>query len=172
MLGALVLVVVLVGIAALTRGGGGFTPGFATLLRDPSGSWSGLVPFVTGHEHVAGEYEGRRVVMEVRRKRGRYQLGSVTLAMQPSSGVVTGPGGEGAFLWELVRDDEGREALSRLEKRLGLRLELADGWLRATWMPVGLLLNFPGRFEEERWRTALDLMHRAARSIEARAISA
>lgn len=166
----LALVAIVVGVA-WTRRGGGFSAGFATLLRDPVGRWRGVAAFLTGHEHVGGEFEGRPVVLVVRRRRSRHQLGTLTVAMQPDA-PAAGLHGDGAFLWDLVRDGEGREALSRLEKRHDLRLAFEDGWLKATWTPVGLVLDFPGRFEEPRWRTTLQLMRRAARSIEDRAISA
>ena len=170
---ALFLFVALLVVAWLWwwRGQGGFTEGFARLLRNPVGARTGLGAFVTGREQVGGEFGGRPVVLLVRRRRSRYQLGTLTVAMRPS-GPASGIEGDAAYLWDLVRDPDGREALSRLEKVHGLRLVFEDGWLKATWAPVGLMLDFPGRCDEERWRTVLELMARASSSVETRAISA
>lgn len=171
-MGAFLLAVVVIVVGVMwTRRAGGFGAGFATLLRNPVGGGNSLGQFLTGREHVGGEFEGRPVVLVVHRKRSRYQVGHLTVAMQPGSGTA-GLAGDAAFIWNLVRDPEGREALSRLEKNHGFQLAFEDGWLKATWMPVGFMIGFPGRFEEGRWRTALQLMQRAVVSIESRAVSA
>lgn len=171
-MGALLLAAVVVGVAVvLARRSGGFGRGFATLLRDPVGGGNPLAVYLTGREEFGGEFEDRPVVLVVRQKRGRHQLGHLTVAMQPGP-ATTGVTGDAAFPWDLVRDPAGREALSRLEKQHGLRLSFEDGWFEATWMPAGFMVGFPGRFEEARWRTVLELMRRAVRSIEERALSA
>ena len=58
-----------------------------------------------------------------------------------------------------------REALDVLIGRHGLSLELDQGWLKATWKPIGAFI-FPGRFETEKWREVLANMHVLAHELE------
>jgi hypothetical protein len=61
---------------------------------------------------------------------------------------------------------EFRDALEVLAHRHSLALVLSDGWLRATWTPIGFFI-FPGRFEPEKWQEVLAHMLALAKSMEA-----
>jgi len=167
----LLAVVVVVAIVAWSRREGGFSESFATLLDRPVAGGGGVASWLTGREHVGGEFGARPVVLSLHRKRGRYQLGYLIVAMQPKAAPAQA-GTEPPFIWDLVRDPEGREALSQLEKHHGLKLAFEDGWIKATWMPVGLFVFFPGRFVAERWQAVLAGMQQVAASIERRTATA
>jgi hypothetical protein len=99
------------------------------------------------------------VLQPARRHRlGRLTLGLATAANFAWSGSTPTTGA--ALSTASMRD-----ALDTLIGTHGLSLELAGGWLRATWMPMGFFL-FPGRFEPAKWRDVLTHMQTLARELE------
>jgi hypothetical protein len=162
MIGLIVLVILGVFLWKLWAPGLTFVPGFASLLDRPAGE-SGLWPFVKGVERVGGQYQGRPVVLIVHHKRGRHTLGYLTVAMQlPDTHFVDAASGAPR---EWLREPAAREAWDELELRHELKLAVGDGWLKATWQPIGLFI-FPGRFEPERWGSVLRSLHAVVTSLE------
>jgi len=74
------------------------------------------------------------------------------------------PGLDYAGIDANARNKGGRQALAALSAQ-ELSLSVEDGWLKAMWQPLGLVI-FPGRFSEERWANVLHTMHALATSLE------
>jgi hypothetical protein len=164
MLQALVLAAVAAAVWRIGMPGRAFLRGFASLLDAPEHGRAGLLGWVTLTRFVGGEHDGRAVTL-VFSPRRRHQLGYVVLgtattAARPWSGSERTSGAA-------VSTPRMREALDVLIGRHGLTLELADGWLKATWIPMGLFI-FPGRFDPEKWREILAHMHALACELERR----
>lgn len=142
--------------------GPAFLTGFAALLDRPERGYAGLWARLTLTQFVGGEHGGRPVVL-VLHPRQRYRMGYLVL------GVAT----KASFSWSGSKPSDGpvvtaaplREALDALIGEHHLSLELEDGWLRATWMPTGMF-NFPGRFDEKKWRGVLANIHKLAVALE------
>jgi hypothetical protein len=139
-----------------------FARGFATLLERPVKSHGSLTAWMAFSEYVGGEHEGRPVTLVLERARryrpGRLALGLATSARRSWDGAQAGTG-------DAVNAPRMREALDVLIGRHGLSLELDQGWLKATWKPLGLFV-FPGRFDPEKWREVLANMQVLALELE------
>lgn len=160
MIALLTLAVLAAAVWALWAPALAFASGFASLLQRPVQK-TGLWPFVAGLETVGGEYRGRSVLLLVHHKRGRHSLGYLVLAMRPQGGDQ----GSLPSVRESVQGTAARQAWDDLELHHKLTLSFADGWMKATWQPFGLMI-FPGRFEPDRWRTVLQSMHAVVTSLE------
>lgn len=157
----LVLAIVIVLVWALNVPAARFLPGFATLLHE-SDIQHGRFSFLTGRSYLTGRFRTRRVAVRLQRKRGRYNLGYLVVAMETrSSKAYDGPGLEGR-----ASERGASDILFQLKTEEGLSLALEYAWLKATWMPVGLII-FPGRFDPDRWRRVLELMDALASRVEA-----
>lgn len=159
MTGLFVLLVIGFVVWKMSAPGMAWAPAFAKLLERPV-TKAGLLPFVTGGETAAGEFQGRPVLLALHHKRGRHSLGYLVVAMQPR--VM--PGAATPSLATLTAPDV-RDALDLLERRSELHVSLEEGWLKARWQPGGFMI-FPGRFEAQRWRGVLQAMSVVARSLE------
>ena len=139
-----------------------FVRGFSSLLQKPVRSHGPMTAWMAFSEFVGGEHEGRPVTVVLERARryrpGRLALGVATSARSPWSGTRASEGGS-------MTPARMREALDVLIGRHGLSLELEQGWLKATWKPIGAFI-FPGRFDAEKWREVLANMHVLAHELE------
>jgi len=140
-----------------------FVPGFASLLQRPTGSF-GVWPFMKGVETIGGEYQERSTLLVLHHKRGRHSLGYLIVAMQPRGGTQVATKYAGAFR-EWIREPAAREAWDDLELNRELKLSFDEGWMRATWQPIGPFM-FPGRFDADRWLGVLRSMHTVVASLE------
>ncbi len=138
-----------------------FARGFRSLLERPTGS-IGLWPFLKGVETVGGEYDGRPALLILHHK--RRSLGYLVVAMQPSGGTGVETRYSGAFR-EWIREPAARAAWDDLELQHELKLSFGEGWMSATWRPLGAFI-FPGQFDPERWRRVLRSMHTVVTSLE------
>jgi hypothetical protein len=148
-------ILLLAGVAAVTwrlaKPRRDFLTGFASLLRAPERGRPSPRSWLTGSSYVGGEYQDRPVLLMLYARRG-HRLGYLTLAMattatQRWSGSTQATGAN-------VSTPEMREARSELIGRHRLTLEAKDGWLTATWSPIGLFF-FPGSFDADKWRDVL-----------------
>ena len=156
------LVLILLGIGgwwlAYGRPGTGFLPGFATLLDRPQ-IVGGFVNWMGGRSYLKGEFRGRKVVILLQRKRGRYDPpGRLVVSME--TGAAATMESHDFANWP----DRGTEmALFALEVNHELKLMHRDGCLKALWQPMRVFI-FPGRFEAPKWRSVLEAMHALAGS--------
>ncbi len=88
-------------------------------------------------------------------------------ADSPSLDLKVVVDGENQELQTRMSEPRIREALEALVRGHGMSLSLEQGWLAATWMPIGLFI-FPGRFEQEKWREVLARMYRLVSELEGR----
>ena len=157
------LVLILLGIGgwlAYGRPGTGFLPGFATLLDRPE-IVAGFINWLGGRSYLKGEFRGRRVVIMLQRKRGRYDPpGHLVLSME--TGAAATMQSHDFANW---RDRGTEAALFALEVKHELRLTHRDGCLKALWQPIKFFI-FPGRFEPTKWQSVLEAMHALAGSPE------
>lgn len=124
---------------------------FARLL-DRAERRSGLGSLFGGRSRGTGEYQGRPVELLFQWP-SEPQPGSATVSMRavaPDQDPIRLHPRNGSG----VADRELERALFALEGKHGLVLAVADGWLHATWQPVGFFI-FPGRFDGARWREIL-----------------
>ena len=163
MIGLIVLVALGAIVWKLWTPGRTFVPGFASLLDSPAGG-SGLWSQLTGVQRIGGQYQGRPVLLIVHHKRSRHSLGYLVVAMQPLEADKIAATHAGAFR-EWIRERAAQDAWDDLELRQELKLSFGDGWMKATWQPIGFVV-FPGRFEPERWRGVLRSMHTIVTSLE------
>jgi hypothetical protein len=154
MIGILLIVILAWASYSIATRGSAFLDGFAGLLDRPVRGPRGPRTFLSGREFVGGEHAGRAVSLFVQQRRNS-QLGYLVL------GVATR-----CTDTSLLARSRAKEALDALASRYNLSLELDGGWLKATWMPIGIFI-FPGRFDEERWRTVLDGMEDFLAELEA-----
>jgi hypothetical protein len=96
-------------------------------------------------ESLAGQFQGRSVAV-VLKHRIEHRLGYLVVAMETRAGKVSAP------YSGLEVDD--------------LTVQVENGWLKATWMPIGFF-TFPDRFDAVKWRGALQRLHSLAGSLEA-----
>ena len=123
-----------------------FLRDFASLLTRPElDQGIGILALFRFSESLRGEFHGRPVVIALKH-RIEHRLGYLVVAMQ------TRAPHEHARLDMMAHDD--------------LTLDFKDGWLRATWMPIGFFI-FPGRFDPVKWRGVLECLHSLG-SLEAR----
>jgi len=139
-----------------------FLRGFATLLERPERGYVGWLGRLTQTQFIGGEVAGRPVTLVLRPKR-RHQLGYLVVAVATAAksrvqGLKPSEGGA-------VSSPSMREAIDTLVGRHHLALEVDEGWLKATWKPVGFFF-FPGRFEAEKWRDVLVRMQQLAGELE------
>jgi hypothetical protein len=161
------VVVVVLGVGmwlAYGYPGKGFLPGFAELLDRPQ-IVTGFINWFSGRSYLKGEFRGRKVVILLQRKRGRYD--------PPARLVVSMETGAAAAMdshdFAGYKSDRGTElALFVLEATHELRLMHRDGCLKALWQPIRFFI-FPGRFERPKWQSVLEAMHTLAGSLERRA---
>jgi hypothetical protein len=161
------IIVVLLGVGAwLAYGhaGTGFLPGFAKLLDRPQ-IVGGFINWLGGRSYLKGEFRGRKVVILLQRKRGRYDPPGRLVVSMETGGAATMDSHEFASF----TSDRGTElALFALEARHALRLTHQDGCLKALWEPIGFFI-FPGQFERPKWESVLEAMHTLADALERRA---
>lgn len=163
----MILVFVLLGIGvwlAYRFAGNGFLPGFATLLDQPH-FVGGFMNWLGGRSYLKGEFRGRRVVILLQRKRGKYDPpGRLVVSMETRATATMEPHHFAGYR----PDRETELALFALEAKHELQLMHQDGCLKALWQPIGFFI-FPGRFEQPKWESVLAAMHTLAGSLERRA---
>ncbi|MGH3116467.1 MAG: hypothetical protein ACRD09_09735 [Vicinamibacterales bacterium] len=161
------VVVILLGVGVwLAYGypGKGFLPGFAKLLDRPQ-IVGGFINGLAGRSYLTGEFRGRKLVILMKRKRGKYDSpGHLVVSMETSAAASIDPHDFAAFRQNRDAD----LALFALEGRHELRLTHQAGCLKALWQPIGFFI-FPGRFEPQKWQNVLEEMHALAGSLERRA---
>ena len=122
-----------------------------------------LMSVFTGRFRVLGWFKERQVLLVFQRP-GRNRPGYLVVAMQttvPDRSIVEArPDGSAAPDRDLER------ALFVLEGKHALRLDVGDGWLRATWMPAGFTI-FPGSFDASKWSEVLENMRVTVERLEA-----
>ena len=75
-------------VARVRPPGTGFLPGFATLLDRPQ-IVGGFINWLGGRRYLKGEFRGRRVVILLQRKRGRYDPpGHLVLSMETGAAAT------------------------------------------------------------------------------------
>jgi hypothetical protein len=156
----LLLVAVGFVVWTLMAPGRAFLPAFANLLAEPVLQQSPL-SFFSGRSYVLGRFGKREIAIRLQQKRGRYQVGYLVIAVQTGGPRTLDASGIEAH----TRDEPGRHALFTIAAN-DLPLSVESGWLKALWMPAGLVI-FPGRFEEDKWRRVLEAMVAVAVSLEA-----
>lgn len=161
---------VLVGVGLLVwwllRQTSSFPGQFATLLTLPQRPVT-ATSYFTGRFRVLGWFKERQVLLVFQRP-GRHRPGYLVAAMQttvPDQSIVQSrPDGSAAPDRDLER------ALFVLEGKHALRLDVGDGWLRATWMPAGFTI-FPGSFDASKWNEVLENMRVTVERLEAAAVA-
>ena len=144
----------------LTRHFFSFPGQFAGLLEAPRRRGTLLGP-LSSRSEITGWFKGRMVTLLYQR-REEYQLGFLVVALRaaaPDQSVIQLPTDTRA------RNPEVERALYALEATYELRLQMQDGWLQATWAPVGFFI-FPGRFEPARWKAVLEHLTVIAAHLE------
>jgi hypothetical protein len=137
---------------------------FAGLLTEPAVQ-HGVTGVVTGRARVSGRFRDRLVTL-VYRRADEDRMGVLVVAMPidaPDQSVITARSPAG----RISADRELARALVALEARHALRVDVDRGSLRARWMSTGVL-NFPGRFDEEKWRDVLENLRVVATRLEDR----
>lgn len=128
-----------------------FLQRFALLLNDPHVDFSFLRIF-SRNSSVTGRYHGRTVIVLIQRPI-EDSLGFVRVSMTTSA--------RGGEPWKdstlTMKNADISRATFELEGRYEMILALDDGWFHATWRPRSEW-RFPGRFDEARWRRALEEM--------------
>lgn len=144
----------------LNAPGHAFLPAFSKLLEAPV-IQRGPFSFLSGLSYATGRFRGREVALRVQLKRGKYQTGYLVIAVRTGGP----PALDASGIETHTHDEAGRKALFAIAAN-DLLLTVEEGWLKTMWNPVGFGI-FPGRFEEEKWRTVLDAMTTVAASLEA-----
>jgi hypothetical protein len=161
-----VYIVLLVGLGIALRfrvRKAGFLPWVSTLLERTTIT-EGFADGVAGRSSVTGEFRGRKVVVTLQRKRGRYGRAYLVVSMETSA-MKTVDAHEFSRFGQ-TRDAE--LALFALEGEHGLCLRHEPGCLKASWEPI-IGIFFPGRFEQPKWQSVLEAMHTLAGTLDQRA---
>jgi hypothetical protein len=123
---------------------------FASLLTRPQlEQGSPVFALFRFSESLVGEFQGRSVVV-VLKHRMEDRLGNLVVAMKTRGSKEPTP------YAGLEVDD--------------LTVQIENGWLKATWMPVGFF-TFPGRFDAVKWRAVLQRLDAIAGSLDVEAKS-
>jgi hypothetical protein len=140
-----------------------FLVDFAKLF-DHSKITAGFANRLARRSYLTGEFRGRKVLVTLQRKRGRYGRAYLVVSMETSA-MKTVDAHEFSRFGQ-TRDAE--LALFALEGQHALRLRHEPGCLKASWEPI-IGIFFPGRFEQPKWQSVLEAMHTLAGTLDQRA---
>jgi hypothetical protein len=163
----MVFVFILVGIGVWLAYGQprtGFLRGFAKLLNRPQ-IVGGFINGLSGRSYLKGEFRGRKVVILLNRKRAEHDTpGRLVLSMETRAAATMDPHEFAGYM----PDRETELALFALEAKHELRLMHQSGCLKALWEPIGFFI-FTGHFDQPKWQSVFEAMHRLAGSLDRRA---
>lgn len=140
-----------------------FLTDFGKLIDHPKIT-AGFVNTLARRSYLTGQFRGRKIVILLQRKRGKYGRAYLVVSMETSATKTI----ESYEFLGVRETRDGELALFALEVKHELRLTHQPGCLKVLWEPFSVLF-FPGRLDPEKWRDVLAQMHALAGSVEQRA---